>query len=183
MPPKIKITKEQMIDGALALVRSQGVGALNARALATALGCSTQPIFSNFANMDALKVAVAKRATERLNARTAEEIATGEYLPYKAVGIAYVRFAKEEKELFKLLYMDNVDAIRENNESSWETAVAHLQANGYSRKDAERIHTEMWVFVHGLATTIATGYMDWDFSIVSEMITEVFQGVNNGIQH
>ena len=34
-----------------------------------------------------------------------EDMASGKYPPYKASGMAYIRFAKEEKELFRLLFM------------------------------------------------------------------------------
>ena len=34
-----------------------------------------------------------------------KELNEGKYPQYKAYGMAYVRFAKEEKELFKLLFM------------------------------------------------------------------------------
>ena len=54
MPPKVKITKEDIIRTAVDLVRQRGIDAINARAIATALSCSTQPIFSNFATMDEL---------------------------------------------------------------------------------------------------------------------------------
>ena len=178
MPPKVKVTKEEMVDCAVSLVRSSGVGALNARALATALGCSTQPIFSNFSGMEALKLAVADRAVALFNEFAQKEIASGKYPPYKATGMAYVRFAKEEKELFKLLYMENSAAIQARNQASWDLAVEAIEKNmGYSRKDAELMHAEMWVVVHGLATMLATEYMDWNFETASLIITDVFQGI------
>ena len=55
MPPKVKITKEDIIKTAVELVRSNGAEALNARAVAAELNCSTQPVFSNFATMDELQ--------------------------------------------------------------------------------------------------------------------------------
>ena len=55
MPPKVKITKEDIIKTATQLVRESGEDAINARAIASALGCSTQPIFSNFATMEQLQ--------------------------------------------------------------------------------------------------------------------------------
>ena len=51
MPPKIKITKEEIIKTALELVRTSGEQSINARTVAGALNCSTQPIFSNFSSM------------------------------------------------------------------------------------------------------------------------------------
>ena len=51
MPPKVKITKEEIIAAALELLRQKGLEAVNARAVAQMLGCSTQPIFSNYSSM------------------------------------------------------------------------------------------------------------------------------------
>ena len=45
MPPKPKITKQQILEKALAIVREKGLAALTAKALAETLGCSTQPVF------------------------------------------------------------------------------------------------------------------------------------------
>ena len=58
MPPKPKITREQILRGALSLVRERGAAFLTAKSLAERLSCSTQPIFWHFENMDALKEAV-----------------------------------------------------------------------------------------------------------------------------
>ena len=67
MPPKVKITKEDIINAAVSLVRENGADALNARTVASLLGCSTQPVFSNFATMDELRLAVAEKADEICN--------------------------------------------------------------------------------------------------------------------
>ena len=64
MPPKVKITKEDIINTALSLVRQEGVSAINARCVAAALGCSTQPVFSNFESMEQLQRATATAAYE-----------------------------------------------------------------------------------------------------------------------
>ena len=55
MPPKVKISKENIIAAAINLIRSEGTEAVNARTLAASLNCSTQPIFSNFATMEELQ--------------------------------------------------------------------------------------------------------------------------------
>ena len=56
MPPKVKITKEDIIKTAIDIVRDKGADAINARNIASVLNCSTQPIFSNFDNMEELKL-------------------------------------------------------------------------------------------------------------------------------
>ena len=52
MPPKVKITKEDIIKTSLELIKKYGVESVNARAIAKELNCSTQPIFSNFSSMN-----------------------------------------------------------------------------------------------------------------------------------
>ncbi|MBQ4039769.1 MAG: TetR/AcrR family transcriptional regulator, partial [Oscillospiraceae bacterium] len=73
MPPKAKITEKEIINAAVQLVREQGAGSLNARALANCLGCSTQPIFSNFAGMEEVLSAVIRHANELYNTYLKEE--------------------------------------------------------------------------------------------------------------
>ena len=105
MPPKVKVKKEDVINAAVDIVRSSGAQAINARTIAAELNCSTQPVFSNFASMDELRLAVVERADKLCQEYMQREVESGEFPAYKANGMAYIRFAKEEKELFKLLYM------------------------------------------------------------------------------
>ena len=95
MPPKVKITKEEIIKTAVELVRACGESAINARAIATSLGCSTQPIFSNFETMDELREAVILAAYNRYLEFIKSEVESGKYPQYKAFGMAYVRFAND----------------------------------------------------------------------------------------
>ena len=105
MPPKTKITKEDIVNAAINIVRNNGAQALNARTIANFLNCSTQPIFSNFAKMEELRISVIEKADELCQKYIQHEIDSKRYPVYKSTGMAYIRFAKEEKELFKLLYM------------------------------------------------------------------------------
>ena len=105
MPPKQKFSKQDIISASLNLVRKKGVDAFNARSLATHLGCSTQPIFSNFATMDELKLELLLASSNRYHAYLKREFTLQRYPEYKASGMAYIHFAREEKELFKFLFM------------------------------------------------------------------------------
>ncbi len=178
MPPKAKITKEDIISASLCIVRESGAMALNARTLAGKLSCSTQPIFSNYPNMEALKTDVIERANALYLSYLAEDMSSGKYPPYKASGMAYIRFAGEEKELFKLLFMrDRTEETIEKGEE-FEQIVAIMQKNyGFSREKAELFHLGMWVYVHGIATMVATNYLDWDTELTSRMLTISFQGM------
>ena len=179
MPPKVKVTKEEIVNAAVKVVRECGEQALNARTLALILECSTQPIFSNFASMDELRMAVVNKANELNGEYIKRETETGRFPPYKACGMAYIRFAKEERELFKLLYMR--DRANENspeaNEFDGDMKSLVQGATGLSRERAGLFHLEMWAFVHGIAVMIATGFVDLDFDLVADMMTDVYRGL------
>ena len=178
MPPKVKITKEAIIKTALELVRINGSGALNARSIAAALGCSTQPIFSNFATMEELQEATVKAAYEQYLFFLKKEVENGKYPPYKAFGMAYIRFAKEEKELFKLLFMRDREGKELVPSPDFEESVQMIMsANGIERKKAELIHLEMWVSVHGIGTMLATSFLSLDFELISNILTDIYQGI------
>ncbi|MBE5730906.1 MAG: WHG domain-containing protein [Clostridiales bacterium] len=179
MPPRVKITKEDIIKTATALVRVSGEQAINARAIAAALSCSTQPIFSNFASMDELRRAVIDRAESLCAEYLKREVQSGVYPPYKANGMAYIRFAKEERELFRLLYMRDrsAEVIPEETELTNQMENFVHNNTGLEGKDTKLFHLEMWAYVHGVATMFATGYLDLDWELVSKMLTDAYQGL------
>ncbi len=178
MPPKVKITKEDIIHTSLQLVRKNGEESLNARTVASMLGCSTQPVFSNFATMDDLQNAVRQAAYELYLDFLQNEAATGNYPKYKSFGMAYIRFAKEEKELFKLLFMCERDGKEFEPGPDYTESVEMISAaNGISKEKAEKLHLEMWVCVHGIATMLATSYLNLSRELISDMISDIYHGL------
>lgn len=179
MPPKVKVTREDIINAAVDIVRNCGAQAINARTVALALNCSTQPVFSNFATMDALRLAVVEKADAICSAYIHREIESGEYPTYKASGIAYIRFAKEERELFRLLYMrDRTNEIIPESSKLGDDMEAIVRNNtGLDTADAKLFHLEMWAYVHGIAAMLATGFADIEWELVSRMLTDAYQGM------
>ena len=178
MPPKVKITKDDIINTAIELTRANGAQAINARAIAAALNCSTQPIFSNFATMDDLQEAVKSAAYDRYLGFLKREVESGEYPPYKSFGMAYIRFAEEEKELFRLLFMCDRRGQELTSAPDFDASVHMImKANGISKERAERMHLEMWVSVHGIATLLVTSFLSLDRELISQMLTDIYQGI------
>lgn len=178
MPPKNKVTKNHILTAAIDLIRKKGAKALNARAVATELGTSTQPIFSHYKSMAELKKDILCYADNLYQSYLKEDMSSGKYPPYKGSGIAYIRFAKEEKELFKLLFMR--DRTGEEYSDSWEIEpiIEIIQKNiGLSHEDAYFFHLTMWVYVHGIATMIATSYLTWDWETISRMMSDSYKGL------
>lgn len=179
MPPKVKVTREEILQTALDVVRNDGVQALGARTVAAVLGCSTQPIFSNFATMEELKSAVVQQAFALYQDYLRTEMESGAHPPYKSSGLAYIRFAKEEKELFKLLFMcDRSEEVASVEEPSFTQMVDFVrQQTGMDEQTARLFHLEIWVYVHGIATMFATSFLDLEWELVSKMLTDVYLGM------
>jgi len=178
MPPKVKITKDDIVNTAVSLVRTDGEQAINARAIATALNCSTQPIFSNFATMDALREAVIQTAYDRYLGFIQSEVDSGKYPRYKAFGMAYIRFAKEEKELFKLLFMRDRSGTETSLSPDFEESVHMImEANGVTKEKATLMHLELWACVHGIGTMLVTSFFPLSRELISEMLTDMYQGL------
>lgn len=178
MPPKCRFTREEIIQAALDLTAEKGVGALTARGLAQRLGSSAKPIFGLFANMEEVQQEVVKAANLRYQEYLRQDMSAGRYPPYKASGMAYIRFAREQKELFKLLFMRDRTHEEEAAGDELEALLGLIQKNmGLSRDDAYCFHLEMWIYVHGIATMIATAYLEWDMDFISDALTDAYQGL------
>lgn len=178
MPPKCRFTREEIIQAALDLTAEKGVGALTARGLAQRLGSSAKPIFGLFANMEEVQQEVVKAANLRYQEYLRQDMSAGRYPPYKASGMAYIRFAREQKELFKLLFMRDRTHEEKAAGDELEALLGLIQKNmGLNRDDAYRFHLEMWIYVHGIATMIATAYLEWDMDFISAALTDAYQGL------
>lgn len=179
MPPTFKFTKEEIIQAALEVVRKHGKTALTARALAGELGCSVKPIFGLFKNMEEVQHEVWIAANKLYQHYLNEDMTSGKYPPYKGSGIAYIRFAKEETELFKLLFMyDQTQTEIEKQDEQLQPIIELVQKNlGLSKDNAYLFHMEIWIFVHGIATMIATSYLDWDLNFASSALTDAYSAL------
>ena len=178
MPPKVKITRDEIVSSAVNIVRIAGEGALNARSLATSLGCSTQPIFSNFESMEELFDAVRVSAYSIYSRFIDEELKGGDHPPYKAYGVAYIRFARAERELFKLLFMCDRNGKEAMPTADYNEAVEMIMsANQIDKETATLIHLEVWSATHGIATMIVTSFLELDESLIFRILSDIYHGV------
>ena len=108
----------------------------------------------------------------------AEEAENGKYPRYKAFGMAYIRFAKEEKELFRLLFMCDRRGRELTPTADFEESVKLImQANGVTRATAQLMHLELWACAHGIGTMLATSFLTLDWELISQMLSDVYQGI------
>lgn len=178
MPRKFLFTKDEIINAAVEITREKGFSSVTARALGDKLGSSSRPVFSYFDSMAQVQAAVVSAADKIHRDYIRAELEAGKYPPFKCCGMAYVRFARNEKELFKVLFMrDRTNESGPLQADTDEFVDIITKQVGISKRDAAEFYTEMWVYVHGMATMIATGYLDWDDDFVSRSLSDAYAGL------
>ncbi len=179
MPPKFLFTKEEIISAAVEVVRENGAEGLTARALAAKLGCSVKPIFGAFKNMEEVRTEVIKAAEKIYRDRLAKSTENKNIPPYKATGTEYIKFAKDDRELFKLLFMRDrsQEAVKEDPEEMDVLIGLICKQVNIDREEAKLFYLEMWAFTHGIASMIATNYLDWDEELISRALTDSYEGL------
>ena len=179
MPPKQKISRQDIIATAFEMLKTQGIKAINARAICTKLNCSTQPIFSQFKNMEELKAVLLRKARDLYNEYI--EKALKEEKPFKASGLAYIRFARNEPILFSLLFMKDNKGINPANEEFDENHQSVLsgavKATGFVENDARDLLLHLWIYTHGIATLLATNTVLFTDEQISQMLTHDYNGL------
>ncbi|MDE7440217.1 MAG: WHG domain-containing protein [Clostridia bacterium] len=172
------ITKEMILKAAFELLRKEGATALSVRSIAHSCDCSTQPIYLSFKGIDEIKDEICKIAMEYFYEYLLKMVAEKKYPEYKAMGMAYVKFAHDEPELFKYVFMTKPRIKYDSVDASFETSVSVIKRNlNISNEAARKLHLEMWIFGHGIATMYITNYIDFDLDTVSEMYKDVYTGI------
>lgn len=158
---------DALIRAALAILRSDGIAALTLRAAARKAGVSPMAPYRHFADKDALLAAVAAHGftvlTDYLTSATPPNTPYPEALA--ACGAAYVGFACDEPELFRLMFGPHItkDCTCEPLETAGYTAFNALQhavadATPHLTPQARAdVALACWSLVHGLASLTVDG--------------------------
>lgn len=182
MPPKVRFKKAAVLDAAFHITRTHGLDALNARDIARELGCSTQPLFRDFSGMEDIRREMMRMAMDCYNGYIQRSPSLSDK-PYKGTGLAYILFAKEEPELFRLLFMR--DRLQDgSSKDSDEENIDYIldvigKATGLPPEQALRFHRELWIFTHGLAVMVATKYIAYDADLIDKLLTDQFWAIKN----
>ena len=174
MAPKNKFTREEMVAAAVRVVQKMGATALTAKSLAEELGTSTQPVFTCFGTMEAAKAEVYAAAERMFD----EYLKAGlkEKIPFFGFGTQYIRFARKEPELYRLLFLMR----QEDMENGAFSAMQHMRelvrpslmdTYHINEQDSDRYFRDLWLVVHSLATLIVTGDCPYSDQEIGQILT------------
>ncbi len=180
MPPKIQVSEERILNQAVEIVRQHGLSALNARSLADALNCSVQPIFRTFHSMGELKERVTAFVVEDYQQRLMAGLAQPD--PMNGLLMAYIRYAQEEKQFFRLLHMSDSLALSGTGDFVGvginKTIVdAMMKETGLPHEDAESLYVGCFFAAHGMAAMFATNHCTFSEESIQEIIGSVYDGL------
>lgn len=170
MPAKKQITRDMILSTAFEMLKMGGMDAVNVKALAKQLNCSTQPVYLSFDSMDTLRTELSSMAVDTfLQQIQCNNATTNLY------GMAYIQFAKKEKELFRFLFMrqNAFSELREALTPIMDRSISGIMEQYHiSYQEAHHFHDQLWVHTHGIASMIATGFCDWNMDKVEKMLAE-----------
>ncbi len=158
--PKQRITKDMILDVAFKLARENGYEQVVVKNIAVEIGCSVQPIYSYFSNMESLRLAVIEAAMKFYNEFIYSRVDKENAL--ESMARANVAFAKYETNLFKLLFLQKLNGLNSFNDIyEWmgdKQATAQLSKKlSLPEEKIKEVYIMLIVFTHGVATMIATG--------------------------
>ena len=112
MSKEVKITKDMILEAAFDIVREKGLEEVSNRSIAKRLECSIRPIYYQFNNSDELKRELYNKIEKYFYKYIMDNMIDN--IPYyRQVGINYIKFAREEKNFFKILFMSKSDYLPE----------------------------------------------------------------------
>ena len=104
---------------------------------------------------------------------------------YKEIGKNYIKFAKEETNIFKFIFMGDyhikIDNFREFDPSYKEIEQILEEKYKITKKEVRKFHLKMWMFTHGIACLIATRTCDFSDKEISKLLTEEFTALIKNI--
>jgi AcrR family transcriptional regulator len=160
MPPKVKFSKESIVNAAFEVVRKQGWEGLTARSIANELNSSTNPIYSHLKSMKDLEEEVIKKAIDLFEEYITRPRTNDKWIGH---GLGYLLFAIHEKHLFKAIHDENhIVLYRKHSDKLWEAIGEELSDyhlfKGLSEDIVFKIRHTRWIYTHGVATLITNGF-------------------------
>lgn len=176
MPPSVKFTKEEIVNAALQVVREKGTAALTTRQIAAVLGVSTRPIFTYFQNMQQVQEAVRQAAQALYHSYIKKGLE--QVHPFIGLGEQYIRFATQDPELYRLLFLPlapgSGNKAMEEMERTQNLVLDFLQQiYQLDEAAAKRFFRDVWLVAHSLAALIVTNCCPYSPEEIRQILTSV----------
>lgn len=178
--PKVKITREMVVDAAFEVARASGIENVNARTVSEKLGCSTQPVMYHFARIEEMKRAVYDRA-DLFHSEFLMNIEKPEEGVMLGIGLNYVRFAIREPNLFRFLFQSGYavgNSLVEMVDSEELLPMLDMMSGEMKMnlEQTKRVFVTISMFAHGYASIIANNSLEYDERTVVAHLERAYRG-------
>lgn len=178
MARKESVTKSILLDAAFELLNEEGVEEVTARKLAAKAGCSTQPIFRIYSNMEELYKELFEKALKFFDDYV-EQYPKTTVIPFVFLGQAYISFAQKYPLVFKFVFLTKerfgkslYDMI--NGDAGHVTKEIQA-ATSQGASDAFDLFMKMWMFIQGAACMSLTDDYDLGENETITMLKDAYQ--------
>lgn len=181
MSTQAKITKEIILQAAFEIARVNGLEKVSNREIAKKINCSIRPIYYYFKNTEELNKELYKKI-EKYFYKVIMEKVSDDIPPYKQIGINYIKFARNEKKLFQILFTTGnknyfEDFIANDLEDYEKLTKIIKNTTKLSDEDISTFHIRMWIFSHGIATLVANDTISLTEEQVRKLLSDEFQAL------
>ncbi len=157
MVRKTVFTRQDIVQAGVQVVENEELSGLSARRVADEMGASTAPVYSNFANMDELAIAVKRMVAEELLEFTQRDYTADRFLN---IGIGVLEFARQKPSLYRAIFLQDSSKCEAGPRVMAQLASRMEGMAGLGElPQSERLMLlhQMSIFTHGLAARICSG--------------------------
>lgn len=163
MPRKPKFTKEEVLNSAFDVARKQGIEAVTAASVAANMGYTGSSLFTHFESMDEIKQEV--HAMARGKAIDFFEESTDYFPAFKEFGMRWIRFAKNEPNLYRMIFAGNPFTPTEDVFDEFIGVLEPIcreveETFGISSDNAKKLMISCVTQANGIALAIINGFGD-----------------------
>lgn len=170
MGPKVKFTREQIIDTAFEIAQTEGIDSITMRKIAEKMGSSVAPIYVNFKNIDELNEALMERIIS-ISRHLLMEENTGN--PFRDIGTASLRFAVEYSVIFRDLVIKSGKYMQGYDEKMMPALIEEMQKDpelkGFTIDEIKTILLKMRIFQLGLSMMAANSLLPKEYNMQDMM--------------
>jgi len=161
-----------LVDAAARLLSEEGRPAVTARRVASAVGASTQAVYTHFGGMDDLVAEVWREGFRRFGeALDAPAVTRDPVADWMAQGWGYRRFALDDRHLYRVMFGDGLGAFPGGRPADLEAASATFlsllrriercqEAGRWRVEDTFTAGEVVWAMTHGHCTIELSDYFN-----------------------
>lgn len=189
MPPKQKVNKEMLLEHAFQIAEEQGISTVTSRSVAKSIGCSIQPVFSQFPTMEELRQATFEYACDICVKQILAFEAEPDFLPKTTKWV--IDLAKNKPNLFSLIYLssgfqgNSLLHVIMDFESNKKLILKMTELYQLEEDACKDILLRSCLFLIGIGTMICVNHMEFSNEQIADMmkqtVADMVQGAKRGV--